>query len=94
MDTYSKDITSLVEVVNKGAHDIDKEMEGVVSRGDEMSKMTGLQAQRSKAITKLAKESAGAATQTVEGAGVVVSVTEALQQQSKNLTEQVNQFKT
>ena len=94
VETYSQDISKLVEDVSKTSNEIDNEMEGVVSRGDDMSKMTGLQAQRSKAITKLAKESANAASQTVEGAGVVVSVTEGLQQQSKNLTEQVNQFKT
>lgn len=94
VETYAKDISELVENVNVGANEIGKEMIGVVERGDEMSKMTGLQAQRSKAITKLAKESASAATQTVDGAGVVVNITESLQQQSKNLTEQVNQFKT
>ena len=58
-----------------------------------MSELTGLQAQRSKAITKLSGESATAASQTVEGAGKVVGVTEGLREQSENLTNQVQQFK-
>lgn len=90
---YSNSITSLVNESNDSIQDMNKEMDGVVQRGNEMSELTGLQAQRSKAITKISNESAAAASDTVEGAGVVVSITEKLQEQSDNLTTQVQQFK-
>jgi len=90
---YSNNITNLVNESNVSIQEMNKEMEGVVQRGIEMSELTGLQAQRSKAITKISNESAAAASQTVEGAGVVVSITEKLQDQSDNLTTQVQQFK-
>ncbi|MCP4492278.1 MAG: DUF3365 domain-containing protein [Gammaproteobacteria bacterium] len=89
---YSNSITGLVSESNSSIQDMNAEMDGVVKRGQEMNELTGLQAQRSKAITKISNESAAAASQTVEGAGVVVSITEKLQGQSVNLTEQVKQF--
>ena len=90
---YSNNITGLVNESNVSIQEMNKEMAGVVQRGNEMSELTGLQAQRSKAITKLSGESALAASQTVEGAGKVVGVTEGLREQSENLTNQVQQFK-
>ncbi|MDH5764439.1 MAG: methyl-accepting chemotaxis protein [Gammaproteobacteria bacterium] len=89
----AQSITALITETNEGVQTIGKEMEGVVQRGIEMTQMTEMQAQRSKAITKLSSESAQAAAQTVEGAGTVVNITEALQQQSENLTNQISQFK-
>lgn len=90
---YSSGITTLVTEADGSIKEMNKEMAGVVERGNEMGQLTGLQAQRSKAITKLSTESAAAAMQTVEGAGGVVKVSESLRQQSDNLTSQVNQFK-
>ncbi|MCW8955605.1 MAG: methyl-accepting chemotaxis protein, partial [Gammaproteobacteria bacterium] len=90
---YSRNITDLVNEANDSIHTMNQEMEGVVNRGNEMGELTGLQAQRSKAITMLSAESANAATQTVEGAGMVVSITEKLRGESDNLTAQVQQFK-
>jgi methyl-accepting chemotaxis protein len=55
--------------------------------------MTGIQAQRSKNVMEMATASAEGARKTVEGAGQVVGITDELQQQSQNLTEQVQQFK-
>jgi methyl-accepting chemotaxis protein len=55
--------------------------------------MTGEQAVRSKKVTELSTASADAAAQTVEGAGVVVSITKGLQDLSQELTTQVKQFK-
>ena len=78
---YSNNITGLVNDSNDSILEMNKEMDGVVQRGSEMSELTGLQAQRSKAITKISNESAAAASETVEGAGVVVSITEKLQDQ-------------
>ena len=90
---YSSNITGLVNQTGDSIQQMNKEMAGVVDRGNEMSELTGLQAQRSKAITKLSTESATAAMQTVEGAGAVVIVGENLREQSDNLNKQVNQFK-
>lgn len=90
---YSNNITSLVTESNGSIQEMNKEMAGVVQRGEEMSELTGLQAQRSKAITKLSTESAVAASQTVEGAGKVVDITKNLREQSDNLSSQVQQFK-
>lgn len=89
----SERITELVTEANKGAADIGQEMTGIVARTDEMSKMTGEQAVRSKKVTEISNESAQAAAQTVEGAGVVVSITKGLQDLSQELTTQVKQFK-
>ena len=89
----SNTITGLVSESNVAIEDMNKEMAGVVQRGNEMTELTGLQAQRSKAITKLSTESATAASATVDGAGMVVGITEKLRQESDNLTEQVQQFK-
>jgi methyl-accepting chemotaxis protein len=58
-----------------------------------MSKMTGEQAKRSQKVTELSNSSAEAAAQTVEGAGVVVNITQGLQDLSQELTTQVKQFK-
>ncbi|MDH5599778.1 MAG: methyl-accepting chemotaxis protein [Gammaproteobacteria bacterium] len=90
---YSNSITVLVNESNESIQSMNKEMAGVVSRGDEMGELTGLQAQRSKAITKLSTESAAAASETVAGAGNVVNITQSLREQSENLTAQVQQFK-
>jgi len=93
LQEYSKLIVGLVDESNQEAKQVSDEMGGVIKRGKEMTKMTEMQTQRSKAITKLSTESAQAAAQTVEGAGNVVKVTEALEEQSQNLTEQISQFK-
>jgi methyl-accepting chemotaxis protein len=90
---YSKSITELVAEAGKSVQEINTQMEGVVARSNEMNVMTAEQARRSQQVTALSAESAEAAEKTVEGAGVVVSVTEELQKQSQNLTEQVQQFK-
>lgn len=90
---YSSQIGKLVIETNESVQFINQQMEGVVSRSNEMTKMTALQTQRSQAVGKLSVESAQAAEQTVKGAGAVLGVTEDLQSQSKSLTKQVQQFK-
>lgn len=89
----SNKISALVMEAAEGARLIGNEMTGVVQRGEEMGEMTGLQAQRSKAITKLSQESAQAAVATVEGAGTVVQIMDDLRAQSDALIRQVQQFK-
>lgn len=90
---HSKDITGLVGEASTDAANIGKEMQGIVKRTEEMSEMTQLQAQRSQVITEIGGESSKGAHQTAEGAGVVVGITEDLQKLSKNLVDQVEQFK-
>jgi methyl-accepting chemotaxis protein len=89
----SDKIANLVEGANKGAQEVGVEMNGVVARTGEMSSMTTDQAARSKKVMEISSESAQAAEQTAEGAGVVVSITDGLQNLSQELTTQVKQFK-
>lgn len=89
----SDKIAGLVEGANKGAQEVGQEMNGVVARTGEMTEMTSEQAVRSKKVMEISNESAKAAEQTAEGAGVVVGITEGLQNLSQELTTQVKQFK-
>jgi len=89
----SNRITQLVEDANKGANEIGTEMDSIVARTGDMSKMTAQQAKRSAKVVNISNSSAQAAEQTVEGAGTVVKITEGLQDLSHELTTQVKQFK-
>ena len=75
----SDKIAGLVEGANKGAQEVGQEMGGVVARTGEMTTMTSEQAVRSQKVMEISNESAKAAEQTAEGAGVVVGITEGLQ---------------
>lgn len=92
MVVQSEIIGTLVNDANKGAHDIDDEMQGIVERTEELSKMVTLQGQRSKAASDIAVQSAAGALKTKEGAGTVVEITGNLQEFSNDLQEQVEQF--
>lgn len=89
----SDKIAHLVEGANKGAQEVGHEMSAVVARTGEMTGMTAEQAKRSQKVMEISTESAKAAEQTAEGAGVVVSITEGLQNLSQELSTQVKQFK-
>jgi methyl-accepting chemotaxis protein len=89
----SNKIAQLVEGANKGAQEVGQEMGSVVARTGEMTSMTAEQAKRSQKVMEISNESAKAAEQTAEGAGVVVGITEGLQNLSQELTTQVKQFK-
>ncbi|MDH5423898.1 MAG: methyl-accepting chemotaxis protein [Gammaproteobacteria bacterium] len=93
LEEFAKLIVNLIIDSGRSVQDISQDMDGVVKRGVEMTQMTEMQAQRAKAIIKLSSESAQAATQTVEGAGTVVQVTESLKKQSDDLTAKISQFK-
>ncbi len=69
-------------------------MKTVVSRSGEVTQMTGAQAGRSKALVESTQLGAERSKQTVEGAGVVVSITETLQNLSTSLHEIVSAFRT
>jgi methyl-accepting chemotaxis protein len=89
----SSRITQLVEQANSGASAIGAEMEGIVARTEEMTRLTAEQARRSQKVTELSNASAEAAMQTMEGTGTVVTITKGLQELSQELTAQVKQFK-
>lgn len=93
LQEQSAAISGLVLKTNKDAETINQEMQGIVSRTEGMTAMTGEQAQRSAAVTELSGESSAAAQATAEGAGVVVNITGDLLAQSQALTAQVEQFK-
>jgi methyl-accepting chemotaxis protein len=89
----SDKIAQLVDGANKGAQEVGQEMGSVVARTNEMNVMTEDQAKRSQKVMEISTESAKAAEQTTEGAGIVVGITEGLQNLSNELTTQVKQFK-
>ena len=93
LQKQSQNISQLVEHADEQATNAGDQMQGIVQRTDDMKGLTGIQAKRSKKVVGLANETASTATQTVEGAGVVVDITEQLQKQSQNLTDNVQQFK-
>ncbi len=93
MIEHTRTIGNLVTEVNNDAQMIGKEMQGILQRSSEMSGLTSEQAKRSQAVTTISSETAEAAAQTVEGAGVVVSITDELKKVSQRLTQQVRQFK-
>jgi len=89
----SAEITEQVRQANLGAANINTEMHEIVSRTMEMTVMTGEQAKRSQAVMEISNQSSAAATQTSEGAGIVMNITDELQSQSQALKLQVEQFK-
>ena len=89
----SNAISELILNANQGMSEIGQQMQGVVERTHAMRDMTDAQAVRSQKLTEITGESADAATQTREGAGVVVEITDELQKLSHSLTRQVEQFK-
>jgi len=93
LQTQSQRIAALVAEAGQGAGAISTEMQGVVERTTQMTGMTDLQAQRSKKVMDIAQASAQGARQTVERAGGVVSTSQDLQHSSRQLTEQVHQFR-
>ncbi len=86
-------IAGLTQEADKVARQVGSEMVGVVQRTGDQVKLTDQQAVRSRTLRETAAETATAAQQTVEGAGIVVSITEELTGLSKTLTELVAQFR-
>ncbi len=89
----SQRIGQLVTEANQSASAIGNEMKGIVERTAHMTSLTALQAQRSKKVMEIAQNSAEGARQTVERAGGVVKLSQELQNGSRQLSEQVQQFK-
>ena len=89
----SNAISNLILNANQSMSEISQQMQGVVERTHAMRDMTDAQAVRSQKLTEITGESAESATQTREGAGVVVEITDELQKLSQTLARQVEQFK-
>ena len=93
LQRMSNDINTLVSQADKGGNEVGDQMMAIVRRTGNMTEMTETQKARSEAIMKIARESAGSAMQTAEGAAEVVKITEDLQQKAKALIEEAQQFK-
>jgi len=89
----SEAIAGLVTSANQGAQAINSEMMNIVQRTAQMQEMTGLQVERSKNVRGIADNQAEGARETAERAGMVLAVTNELQDLSRELNAQVEQFK-
>jgi methyl-accepting chemotaxis protein len=93
MVQQSQIISALVAEATAGSSAIDGEMREIVNRTEKLTAMVAAQKERSANATKIAQQSFEGAQKTVEGAGVVVSITDDLTSASARLREQVEQFK-
>ncbi len=93
MVQQSQIISALVSEASAGSSAIDSEMRDIVNRTDQLNKMVVSQGERSQNAVRIAQQSFEGAQKTVEGAGVVVSITDELQAASERLRQQVEQFK-
>lgn len=89
----SQSIAASVADATQDAQAIGQEMLNIVHRTGEMQEMTSAQADRSQRVREIASSQIERAQKTAEGAGLVVGITAELQELSKNLTRQVEQFK-
>jgi methyl-accepting chemotaxis protein len=93
MVQQSQMIGALVTEVRQGGAAIDGEMKQIVDRTEELGKKVALQGERSQKAREIARQSAAGAEQTMEGAGVVVALTQSLNDLSEQLVKQVEQFR-
>ncbi|WYD79680.1 MAG: methyl-accepting chemotaxis protein [Candidatus Electrothrix gigas] len=93
MVQQSQIISALVSEASAGSSAIDSEMREIVQRTDQLNEMVAAQGQRSQNAVRIAQQSFEGAQKTVEGAGVVVSITDELMDASERLRHQVEQFK-
>jgi methyl-accepting chemotaxis protein len=93
MVQQSQIISALVAEATAGSSAIDGEMREIVRRTEMLNDLVAQQGQRSANAIKIAQQSFEGAKKTVEGAGVVVSITDQLSAASADLRKQVEQFK-
>jgi methyl-accepting chemotaxis protein len=93
MVQQSQIISALVSEASAGSSSIDTEMREIVQRTDRLNELVAAQRERSANAVRIAQQSQEGAQKTVEGAGVVVSITDELRSASDSLREQVEQFK-
>lgn len=67
-------------------------MKGITDASDNMERLTGMQAERSKKLIDISTQSVGTAVKTVEGAGQVVNITEELRNLSADLIREVEKY--
>uniref|UniRef100_UPI0040569F61 methyl-accepting chemotaxis protein n=1 Tax=Candidatus Electronema sp. TaxID=2698783 RepID=UPI0040569F61 len=93
MVQQSQIISALVAEATAGSSAIDGEMREIVRRTEMLNELVAQQGQRSANAIKIAQQSFEGAKKTVEGAGVVVGITDQLSAASADLRQQVEQFK-
>ncbi|XOF33021.1 MAG: methyl-accepting chemotaxis protein [Candidatus Electrothrix sp. YB6] len=93
MVQQSQIISALVSEASAGSSSIDTEMRDIVQRTDRLNELVASQRERSQNAVQIAQQSQEGAQKTVQGAGVVVSITDDLRSASDRLREQVEQFK-
>ena len=93
MVQQSQIISALVAEATAGSSAIDGEMREIVRRTEMLNDLVAQQGQRSANAIKIAQQSFEGAKKTVEGAGVVVGITDQLSAASADLRQQVEQFK-
>jgi methyl-accepting chemotaxis protein len=93
MVQQSQIISALVSEASAGSSSIDSEMREIVGRTEQLSELVAAQGERSQNAVRIAQQSFEGAQKTVEGAGVVVSITDELRAASDRLRHQVEQFK-
>ena len=93
MVQQSQIISALVSEASAGSSAIDSEMREIVGRTGTLNELVAAQGERSQNAVKIAQQSFEGAQKTVEGAGMVVSITDELQAASERLRQQVEQFK-
>ena len=93
MVQQSQIISALVSEASAGSTTIDSEMREIMTRTDQLNELVAAQGERSQNAVRIAQQSYEGAQKTVEGAGVVVSITDELRAASDRLRHQVEQFK-
>ncbi len=93
MVQQSQIISALVSEAGVGSAAIDGEMREIMRRTENLNDLVAAQRARSQNAIKIAQQSFEGAQRTVDGAGVVVSITEDLTSASNRLRQQVEQFK-
>jgi methyl-accepting chemotaxis protein len=86
-------ISNQVTQATERASAVEDEMRKILSKSDEMRKMTDIQAGRSANLREITTASAERAKQTAGGAGEVVAITLEMQRLASNLTRQVSLFR-
>jgi methyl-accepting chemotaxis protein len=89
----SNTISNQVAQATQRAVAVEDEMRKILSKSDEMRKMTDVQAERSSNLREITTESAERAKQTASGAGEVVAITLEMQRLASNLSRQVSLFR-
>lgn len=89
----AQNIGELVNETRLGAKEISDDMAGIMDNTTKIGDLTAAQAENAKDLTRNAIATGKMSEETVEGAGGVVHITEALQEVSQELIQHVAKFK-